>query len=262
MESKDFDSIPEDKLWDEYKKNRDPKLREHFILKYNSMVKFVAGKIAVGMPSSVEFDDLVGYGVFGLLDAIEKYDSSKKVKFSTYAVARIRGAIFDELRSIDWVPRSIRQKAREIEETIASLEGKLGRTPTNEEIAKTMNMSLEDYNQLLIRVSATTLLSLADTRYRSDDSDKLSLGDSIEAPSSMNPDVVVEREAVKKIIIDAICQLPEREKQVLIMYYYESMTLREIGEVLHVTESRVSQIHSSANLKLRSKLSGVIKTSL
>ena len=148
MENKDFDSIPEDTLWNEYRKNKDPKLREYFILKYASMVKFVAGKIAVGMPSSVEFDDLVGYGVFGLLDAIEKYDSSKKVKFSTYAVARIRGAIFDELRSIDWVPRSVRQKAREIEETIANLEGKFGRTPTNEEIAIAMGMRLDEYRYI------------------------------------------------------------------------------------------------------------------
>lgn len=215
MESKDFDSIPEENLWKQYKKNKDPKLREYFILKYASMVKFVAGKIAIGMPSSVEFDDLVGYGVLGLLDAIEKYDSSKKVKFSTYAVARIRGAIFDELRSIDWVPRSVRQKAREIEETIASVEGKLGRAATNEEIASGMNMNIDDYNQLLLKVSSTTLLSLADTRYKTDDSDKLSLGDSIEAPSSMNPDVVVEREAIKSIIIDAIYQLPEREKKSL-----------------------------------------------
>ena len=160
------------------------------------------------------------------------------------------------------MPRSERKKAREIEETIADLEGKLGRTPTNKEICATMGMELEEYNQLLIKVSSTTVLSLADTRYKSDDSDKLTLGDSIEAPSSMNPDVVVEKEAVKKIIIDAIRELPEREQQVLIMYYYESMTLREIGEVLNVTESRVSQIHTSASLKLKSKLNGVIKTSL
>ena len=260
MENKDFDSIPEDDLWKEYKKHRDQKLREYFILKYAPMVKFVAGKIAVGMPSSVEFDDLVGYGVFGLLDAIEKYDSSKKVKFSTYAVSRIRGAIFDELRSIDWGPRSVRQKAREIEDTIASIEGKLGRAATNEEIADGMNLSMTDYNQLLLKVSSTTLLSLADTRYKSDSSDKLSLGDSIEAPASMNPDAIVEKEAVKKIIIEAICQLPEREKQVLIMYYYENMTLREIGEVLSVTESRVSQIHTSASLKLKVKLGSVIKS--
>ena len=260
MDSKDFDKISEDELWKMYKKDKDPKLREYFIVKYASMVRYVAGRIAIGMPSSVEFDDLVGYGVFGLLDAIEKYDSSKKVKFSTYAVSRIRGAIFDELRSIDWVPRSVRQKAREIEDTIASVEGKLGRAATNEEIADSMNMSMTDYNQLLLKVSSTTLLSLADTRYKSDSSDKLSLGDSIEAPSSMNPDIVVEKEAIKKIIIDAICQLPEREKQVLIMYYYENMTLREIGEVLNVTESRVSQIHTSASLKLKTKLGGVIKS--
>jgi len=260
MGSKDFDKISEDELWKMYKKDRDPKLREYFIIKYASMVRYVAGRIAIGMPSSVEFDDLVGYGVFGLLDAIEKYDSGKKVKFSTYAVSRIRGAIFDELRSIDWVPRSIRQKAREIEDTIANLEGKLGRSATNEEIATDMNMTMEDYNQLLLKVSSTTLLSLADTRYKNDGSDKLSLGDSLEAPSSMNPDVETERNAIKKIVMDAIYQLPEREQKVLIMYYYENMTLREIGEVLQVTESRVSQIHSSASAHLRAKLLTVMKS--
>lgn len=260
MDSKDFDNMSEDELWKLYKKDKDTKLREYFIIKYASMVRYVAGRIAIGMPSSVEFDDLVGYGVFGLLDAIEKYDSGKKVKFSTYAVSRIRGAIFDELRSIDWVPRSIRQKAREIEETIANIEGKLGRSATSEEIASGMNMNIEDYNQLLVKVSSTTLLSLADTRYKNDGSDKLSLGDSLEAPSSMNPDVEAERKAIKQIVMDAIYQLPEREQKVLIMYYYENMTLREIGEVLQVTESRVSQIHSSASAHLRAKLLTVMKS--
>lgn len=259
MDKMEFDKIPEDELWVKYKKTRDAGIREYFILKYASMVKFVAGKIAVGMPNNIEFDDLVGYGIFGLLDAIEKYDIDKKVKFTTYAVARIRGAIFDELRSIDWIPRSVRQKAREIEETIADIEGRLGRAATNEEIAAEMKMSIEDYNQLLLKVSSTTLISLADMRLGNEENDQFSVGDTIEAPPSLNPDVIVEREAIRKIIVEAISELPEREKQVLIMYYYENMTLREIGEVLRVTESRVSQIHTSANIRLRSKLGNVSK---
>lgn len=259
MAKVDYDEVPEDELWVKYKKNADPKIREHFILKYAPLVKYVAGKLAGAMPTNVEFDDLVGYGVFGLLDAIEKYDLDKNVKFNTYAVNRIRGAIFDELRSIDWVPRSIRQKSREIEETIADLEAKLGRSAANEEIAAAMGLGIEEYNALLLKVSSTSVVSLTDLRFSNDDSEEFSVGDIIEAPSSLNPDVIVEREDIKRIIVDAIKELPEREKKVLIMYYYEDMTLREIGEVLHVTESRVSQIHTSANIKLRAKLSSVAK---
>lgn len=258
MANIDYDSIPEDELWEKYNKKADPELREYFILKYAPLVKYVAGKVAVGMPINVEFDDLVDYGVFGLLDAIEKYDLNKNVKFNTYAVNRIRGAIFDELRSIDWVPRSVRQKAREIEETISDIEAKLGRSATNEEIAKAMGMSIAEYNSLLLKVSATSIVSLTDLRF-SNDADDNSVADTLEAPSSLNPDVMVEREDIKRVIIEAIKDLPDREKKVLIMYYYEDMTLREIGEVLHVTESRVSQIHSSANIKLRAKLSGITK---
>ncbi len=259
MEKIDYEKIPEEELWAEYKKNSDSKLREHFILKYAPLVKYVAGKLAVAMPTNIEFDDLVGYGVFGLLDAIEKYDLDKNVKFNTYAVNRIRGAIFDELRSIDWVPRSIRQKSREIEETISYLEAKLGRAATNEEIAAAMGVGLEEYNSLLLKVSSTNIVSLTDLRFSNDDVEEFSVGDIIEAPSSLNPDVIVEREEIKRIICEAIKELPDREKKVLIMYYYEDMTLREIGEVLHVTESRVSQIHTSANLKLKAKLSSVTK---
>ena len=259
MAKVDYDEVPEDELWVKYKKNADPKIREYFILKYAPLVKYVAGKLAGAMPTNVEFDDLVGYGVFGLLDAIEKYDLDKNVKFNTYAVNRIRGAIFDELRSIDWVPRSIRQKSREIEETIADLEAKLGRSAANEEIAAAMGLGIEEYNALLLKVSSTSVVSLTDLRFSNDDAEEFSVGDIIEAPSSLNPDVIVEREDIKRIIVDAIKELPEREKKVLIMYYYEDMTLREIGEVLHVTESRVSQIHTSANIKLRAKLSSVAK---
>lgn len=259
MTNTDYENIPEEELWEKYKKTSDPKIREYFILKYAPLVKYVAGKVGIGMPTNVEFDDLVGYGVLGLLDAIEKYDLNKNVKFNTYAVNRIRGAIFDELRSIDWVPRSVRQKSREIEETIADLEARLGRSASNEEIAAAMGLDIEEYNSLLLKISATSVVSLTDLRFSNDDAEEFSVGDIIEAPPSLNPDVIVEREDVKRVIIDAIKELPEREQKVLIMYYYEDMTLREIGEVLHVTESRVSQIHTSANVKLKVKLSNVTK---
>ncbi len=254
-----YNDIPEEELWAKYKKKADPKIREYFIIKYAPLVKYVAGKISVGMPTNVEFDDLVGYGVFGLLDAIEKYDLEKKVKFNTYAVNRIRGAIFDELRAIDWVPRSVRQKSREIEDTIAMLEGRLGRSASNEEIAAEMGLNLEDYNGLLLKVSTTSVVSLTDLKFSTDDAEEFSVGDIIEAPSSLNPDVIVERDEIKKIVLQSLKELPDREKKVLIMYYYEEMTLKEIGKVLGVTESRVSQIHTSSILKLKAKLSNVSK---
>ena len=150
MENASLDTRSEDELWLEYKHTQDPHLREFFIVKYAPLVKYVAGKVAVGMPNNVEFDDLVGYGVFGLLDAIDKYDPEKNVKFNTYAVTRIRGAIFDELRSIDWVPRSVRQQSREIEEVIADLEARLGHAATDVEISEALGMSVEEFHQVLL----------------------------------------------------------------------------------------------------------------
>lgn len=257
MDTVNFENKSEDTLWLDYKRTKNAKIREFFIVKYAPLVKYVAGKVAVGMPGNVEFDDLVGYGVFGLLDAIDRYDPEKNVKFNTYAVTRIRGAIFDELRSIDWVPRSVRQQSREIEEAVASLEARLGRSATDVEIAEELNITVEEFHQILLRISGTSVISLSDLRFGSDDSEQVSVVDSIEAPSSLNPDVIVEREEMKRIIIDAINELSDREKKVLIMYYYEDMTLKEIGKVLEVTESRVSQIHTSANGKLKRKLMNI-----
>ncbi len=249
----------EDELWEQYKKARSPQIREAFIRQYAPLVKYVAGKVAVGMPTSVEFDDLVGFGVFGLIDAIDKYDPAKNVKFKTYAVTRIRGAIFDELRSIDWVPRSVRQKTREIEDTIVSLEAQLGRTASDQEVAKSLGVSEDEYLKTLLRISGTSILSLNDVWHSGDDHDNISIGDSIEAPSSLNPDVIVEKDEVRRVIVEAINELPEKEKKVLVLYYYEDLTLKEIGRVLEVTESRVSQLHTKAILRLRAKLTNLRK---
>ena len=254
-----LDNKSEDELWIEYKKTRDTSIRELFIVKYAPLVKYVAGKVAIGMPGNVEFDDLVGYGVFGLLDAIDKYDPEKNVKFNTYAVTRIRGAIFDELRSIDWVPRSVRQQSREVEEAIADLEARLGRAATDVEIARELGMSVDEFQQVLLKISGTSVISLTDLRFGSEDAEQVSVADTIEAPVSLNPDVIVEREEMRRIIVNAINELSDREKKVLIMYYYEDMTLREIGRVLQVTESRVSQIHTGANAKLKAKLTNIRK---
>jgi RNA polymerase sigma factor for flagellar operon FliA len=249
----------EEELWRFYKSNKDPQIRDIFIKQYAPLVKYVAGKIAIGMPTNVEFDDLVGFGVFGLFDAIDKFDPEKHVKFKTYAVTRIRGAIFDELRAIDWVPRSIRQKSREVEETVRMLESQLGRVATDEEIAKAMNLSLHDFQQLILKISGTSILSLNDVWNTGDDNDKISIVDSIESPSNLNPDTIVEKEEIKRVIIEAINELPEKEKKVLVLYYYEDLTLKEIGEVLGVTESRISQLHTKAIMRLRTKLTSIKK---
>lgn len=254
-----FDEKTEDELWLEYKKTKSPQLRDKFIRQYMPLVKYVAGKLAVGMPGSVEFDDLVGFGQFGLLDAIEKFDPGKNVKFKTYAVTRIRGAIFDELRQLDWVPRSVRQKSREIEDTIVDLESKLGRTATDAEIAEKMGVSESEYQQTVMKVSGTSVLSLNDVWYSGNDNDHMSIGDSIESPSSLNPDVIVEREEIRKVIVEAINELPEKEKMVIVLYYHEDLTFKEIGQVLEVSESRISQLHTRANLRLRAKLTNLRK---
>jgi RNA polymerase sigma factor for flagellar operon FliA len=249
----------EEELWQQYRKTRDSAIRETFIKQYAPLVKYVAGKVAVGMPNNVEFDDLVGYGVFGLIDAIDKYDPEKNVKFKTYAVTRIRGAIFDELRLIDFVPRSVRQKTREIETTISSLEAQLGRTATDVEIASAMGMGEAEYMKVIQKISGTSIISLNDLWYSGDDNDKVSIGDSIESPSSLNPDVMVVNDDIRRVIVEAINELPDKEKKILVLYYYEDLTLKDIGRVLQVTESRVSQLHTKAVLHLRSKLTNIRK---
>jgi len=259
MEQNMIDGKPEAEVWREYKETNEQSLRDSIIRQYAPLVKYVAGKVSVGMPNSVDFDDLVGFGVFGLLDAIEKYDPDKHVKFKTYAVTRIRGAIFDELRSIDWVPRSVRQKTREIDDAVQRLEANLGRSATDAEVAKELSMEVKDYNQALLKISGTSMLSLNDVWYSGDDNDKISIQDSIESPNSLRPDNIAEREEIKRVIVQSISELPEKEKKVLVLYYYEDLTLKEIGKVLEVTESRVSQLHTKAISRLRTKLTNIKK---
>jgi len=258
---KEYDSIDEDKLSERYSKSNEQSIRDYFVLKYAPLVKYVAGKISMGMPQSIEFEDLVSYGIFGLLDAINKFDPSRGIKFKTYAMTRIRGAIFDELRSIDWIPRSIRQKAKQIEQVIAELENKLGRTVEDEEIAKELGITNEEFQNLLNKLSGTSMLSLNDVWYLGDDNDELSILETLEAPENMNPDILLEKEEIKEYIIDAIKKLPDKEKKVIVLYYYEDLTLKEIGEVLDVTESRVSQLHTKAIMRLRGRL-GRIKSNI
>ncbi len=244
----------EQNLWRRYRSEHSLEIREFFVEQYSALVKYVAGKVAIGMPQNVEFDDLVSYGSFGLLDAIEKFDPERDIKFKTYAMTRIRGAIFDELRSIDWIPRSIRQKAKQVEETISMLENKMGHTVDDEDIAKEMNLSVDELHTLLTKISGTSMISLNDIWYLGEDSGEISFMETLESSSNLNPDTLIEKEEIKSIIVESIQNLPEKEKKVVVLYYYEDLTLKEIGEVLDVTESRISQLHTKAIMRLRGKL--------
>lgn len=244
----------EEGLWARYKESRERGLRDSLVEQYAPLVKYVAGKVAANLPSSVEYDDLVGYGVFGLFDAIEKYDPQKHVKFKTYAVTRIRGAIYDHMREMDWVPRSVRQRAKEIEQAVMVLEARLGRPASDSEIASSMGLGEEDFSRLMAKISSTAILSLNDIWAPGNDSERLSIGESVESPRGLNPDSSIEREEIKRVIKRAIDELPEKEKKVLVLYYYENLTLREIGQILEVTESRISQLHTKAIIRLRAKL--------
>lgn len=252
-----LDEREENQLWRTYRDTRSPEIRDRLIRQYAPLVKYVAGKVAVGMPATVEFDDLVGCGVFGLFDAIEKYDPDKHVKFKTYAVTRIRGAILDELRSMDWVPRTVRQKSRELDETVRDLEANLGRSASDREIADAMGTSVKEFEKMLVKISSTTIMSLNEVWYAGDEHESISVADTIESPVSLNPDTIVERDEIRRVIVEAIKELPEKEKKVLVLYYYEDLTLKEIGQVLDVTESRISQLHTRAIMRLRAKLSGL-----
>ncbi len=250
-----YDKIDEIKLWEEYKRTKDEKIREYFVRKYAPLVKYVAGRIAIGMPNNADFEDLVSDGLVGLLDAIEKYEPERGIKFKTYAVTRIRGAIVDGLRERDWIPRSIRQKAKEIEGFMLELEKKLGRAAEDEEIAEAMGISPEEYQKIMRNISGTSILSLHEIWHIGTDDDEVPMIETLESPESLKPDVIVEKEEIKKIIMEALENLPEKEKEVIVLYYYEGLTLKEIGEVLNVTESRVSQLHTKAITSLRAKLS-------
>lgn len=252
-----WQKLPETELWESYRSQRDPLIREYFVKQYAPLVKYVAGRVAIGMPNAVDFDDLVQCGMFGLFDAISKFDPTKHVKFKTYAVTRIRGAIFDELRAIDWVPRSVRQKAREVQDTVRGLEASLGRAATDEEIAAGMGIAVKEFQRILVKVAGTAVVSLNDVWHGGEDDDRVSIAESIESPVEAGPATIAEKEEMKRVIVEAIKDLPENEQQVLVLYYYEELTLKEIGQVLEVTESRVSQLHTKARLRLRTKLTNV-----
>ncbi len=242
-------------LWREYKTTAQEKLRERLILHYSPLVKYVAGRVGVGLPPNIEQADLVSYGIFGLIDAIEKFDIERAIKFETYAISRIKGAIIDELRSIDWIPRSVRYKAREVEKAYASLEAKLHRSPSEAEVAEELGIKLEDLHTIFSQVSFVNVVALDELLTAGGEKgDKLSLVDTLEDTKAEDPVAAFETEETKYLLAKAINTLPEREKIVVTLYYYEGLTLAEIGQVLGVTESRICQMHTKAVLQLRGKL--------
>jgi RNA polymerase sigma factor for flagellar operon FliA len=245
-------------LWRRYTERDDAHARDRLILTYAPLVKYVAGRMRSALPPHVDEADLISYGLVGLISAVERFDPARRVKFETYAATRIKGAIIDELRALDWVPRSVRSRARQIERAIAELEAKLGRAPTDEEIAAKIGIALDELEESLTDISRSSIAALDELWSVSGEGDQVSLLDTIEDPGSVRPAEVFDEAEVKEALADAISRLPEREKLVVTLYYYEELTLREIGEVLGVTESRVSQLHTKAVLRLKSRIIGAV----
>ncbi len=237
-------------LWQQYIETRDPAIKEKLILEYAHIIKYVAGRLSIYFGSNVEYDDLVGYGVFGLIDAIEKFDITKGVKFETYASLRIRGAIIDSIRELDWVPRSLRQKNKELERVYAEVENDLGHAASDQEIADKLNISIDEFYKLLNEVNLSSLISLEEFLEQN-----YEVGVSVNGNSKEDrPEGYMEITELREILADAISKLPEKEKTVISFYYFEDLTLKEISAIMKVSESRISQLHTKAILRLRGKL--------
>ena len=232
--------------------------REEVIKQYSPMIKYVANRIAMRLPPHIEMDDLVSVGVLGLIDAITKYDPTRGAKFKTYAEFRVRGAILDELRSMDWVPRSVRQKASNIDSVVQKLQSKLGRPPEDEEVAGEMGISLDQFFDTLNETKSMPVLSLEGLGIAKETGEQQSLLDCLAGKGDTDPQTQIRLNELKEIIAQAIDTLPEKARLMITLYYYEELTMKEIGAVLDVTESRVSQIHSKAVFKLCTELKALI----
>jgi RNA polymerase sigma factor for flagellar operon FliA len=242
-------------LWSSFKDSGSAAARERLILHYAPLVKYVASRVATGLPATVEQADLVSYGMFGLIDALEKFDVTRAIKFETYAIPRIRGAIIDELRAMDWVPRSVRFKAREIEKASSSLEANLKRAPTDREIASFLDMTLPELHDVVTQISFVSVLALDElVSVGADRGESLSVLDTLADVRSTDPTSGIEGQETRLLLASAVNNLSEREKLVVTLYYFEGLTLAEIGEILGVTESRVCQIHTKAVSQLRGLL--------
>lgn len=240
-------------LWQEYNANHCVKVRETLLVKYLPLVKYVAGKMMFQLPACVDYNDLLSAGFMGLMGALDRFNPEQGVKFETFVLPRIKGAILDELRTLDWAPRSLRSKARQVEKVSEKLEKELGRAATGQEIADEMDIEVKDYGNVLRELSKASLLSLDGSRVEENEQ-VTSMYDLLENQESPNPQGSMEHTEMKQLMIGAIEGLNEQEKIVMALYYYEELTLKEIGQVLSITESRVSQIHSKAVEKLKSAL--------
>jgi RNA polymerase sigma factor for flagellar operon FliA len=250
--------IAHHEIWERCRQTKDADLRQDarrdLVDIYARIVKYVAGRMAIGLPHYVEFNDLISAGLLGLIQAIDNFDSNRGIKFETYAIPRIRGSILDELRSQDWFPRSLRRKAKQLEEAYATLEVQLGRPATDAEVARRLNIDLSELDGMVGEVSIATIMSLDADTGGEDSESSTSLGDYLADPRTEDVEQLLARQEMKDLIGTRMTELPEKEQLVLVLYYYEELTLKEIGEILDVTESRVCQIHTKAILRLKGKI--------
>lgn len=237
-------------LWKKYYETKDPSIKEQLILEYTDIIKYVAGRLSIYFGSNVEYDDLVGYGIFGLIDAIDKFDIHKGVKFETYASLRVRGAIIDSIRELDWVPRSLRKKSKDLEKAYSELENELGHTATDEQVASRMGITVEELNKTLREVNMSTMISLEDYLEQNYET---GFGEINEGEDRI-PEKKIELTVIKDVLTESINKLPEKEKMVVSLYYFEELTLKEISAIMKVSESRISQLHTKAILRMRAKL--------
>ncbi|HHW67382.1 MAG: polymerase sigma factor FliA [Epulopiscium sp.] len=237
-------------LWEQYEKTNQPSLKEKLIIEYAPLVKYVAGRLNIYLGQNVEYEDLISYGIFGLIDAIDKFDLSKGVKFETYASLRIRGAILDSIRKLDWVPRSLRQKYKQIEKICMELETELGRSATDEELAEKIGISKEEVQETLKKINLLSLISLEEYVEQNNEP----RADTDFPRSAEQPETYIEKQELKRILKEAIEKLPEREQKILFFYYFEELTLKEISAIMGVSESRISQLHTKAITRLKGKL--------
>ncbi len=242
--------VDKEKMWDEYRKNPTPALREQLIIEYAPLVKVVAGKLSMYLGNNVEYDDLVSFGVFGLIDAIDKFDLAKEVKFETYASVRIRGAILDQIRKMDWIPRTIRQKQRKIDEAMKAIEGRTGKTATDDEVAKELGITSDEYIGWQSQLKVTNVVSLNEFMEQGNEP----VMDAKRNSHFSQPEESIARDELKKVLGEALELLTDKEKKVILLYYYEDMTLKEISHILEVSESRVSQLHTKALMKMKKKM--------
>ena len=237
-------------LWEKYSKDRSAEIREKLIVEYVSLVKVVAGRLSMYLGHNVEYDDLVGYGVFGLIDAIDKYEIGKEVKFETYASLRIRGSILDQIRKMDWIPRTLRQKQKNLESAIKEVEALTGRTATDEEVAQQLQISTEELMEWQNQMKGMNVISLNDyVETVGEPVMDATRNSHFEQPSNL-----VEKDELKRMLMESLGDLTEKEKKVILLYYYEELTLKEISKVMEVSESRVSQLHTKALQKMRKKM--------